>query len=201
MTAVYKMNQRIIIILSVVVTAGLSGCATTMSQNECLTADWYAVGLEDGARGQAISRVTGHRQQCAEFGVTPDMQAYQQGRDEGLDYFCTLSNGVAVGKTGRSYAGACPGELEYYFLTGYRLGREVHRVDTDMRVNRNTVKKAEKEMLSEDVTDERTAELRYKVRSLERDYGRMQSRLEYLDGEEQRISVGNDERSAGLADD
>lgn len=197
----HKTSQRIIFILSAVVVAGLTGCATTMSQNECLTADWYAVGLEDGSRGQAINRIGSHRQQCAEFGVTPDMQAYQQGRDEGLDYFCTLPNGVAVGKTGRSYAGACPGELEYYFLTGYRLGREVHRVNKDINSNRSTVRKAENELKSEETGVERAAELRYQVRTLEREYGRMQSRLEYLQLEEQRIVVGSSERSAGLAVD
>ena len=30
----------------------LAGCAT-LNKNECLRADWYAIGLEDGARGQA----------------------------------------------------------------------------------------------------------------------------------------------------
>ncbi|MDH3589617.1 MAG: DUF2799 domain-containing protein [Gammaproteobacteria bacterium] len=191
-------SRRILLALCTIGVAALAtGCATTMSQTECVAADWYAIGLEDGARGQAMTRLTTHRKQCGEFGVTPDVQAYQQGRFEGLDYFCTLSNGLQVGKNGQSYAGACPSGLEYYFLTGYRLGREIHRVRKDMYSNRSAVKKAEKELQSEEVTDERTAELRYRLRTLEREFGRMQSRLEYLELEEQRIVV-SDARSANL---
>lgn len=197
----YKTSKRILFTLCAIGLAGLmTGCVTTMSQNECLSADWYAVGLEDGARGQPMERVAKHRQQCAEFGVAPDLQAYQQGRMEGLDYFCTLSNGLAVGKTGGNYGGTCPNGMEYYFLTGYRLGREMHRVRKDMNANRNGIRQAEKELQSEEVTDERVAELRYKVRTLEREFGRMQSRLEYLELEEQRIVV-SDARSVNLIND
>lgn len=33
-----------------------AGCAT-LDKDECRTADWYAIGLEDGARGRAIERL------------------------------------------------------------------------------------------------------------------------------------------------
>ncbi len=191
------MRRLIMTICTLGVAAALSGCATTMSQTACLSADWYTIGLEDGARGLPMARLGTHRQQCADFGVSPDVQAYQQGRQEGLDYFCTLSNGLDVGKHGRSYSGACPDNMEYYFLTGYRLGKEIHRVRSDMSSNRYQVGKAEKELSAEEVSDERTAELRYQIRTLEREYGRMQSRLEYLELEEQRIVV-SDARSLSM---
>ncbi|MDH3646004.1 MAG: DUF2799 domain-containing protein [Gammaproteobacteria bacterium] len=192
----YYTSRRVFFVLCAIGLAGLTaGCATTMTQTQCVSADWYAIGLEDGARGQAMTRLTKHRQQCSEFGISPDVQAYQQGRLEGLDYFCTLSNGLSVGKTGSNYAGACPAEMEYYFLTGYRLGREMHRVRSDINTNRRDLRAAEKELQTEDVTDERTAELRYKLRTLEREFGRLQGRLEYLELEERRIVV-SDARSA-----
>ncbi|MBT8136609.1 MAG: DUF2799 domain-containing protein [Gammaproteobacteria bacterium] len=193
------MKRQTLFMLCTIATAGLlTGCATTMTQSECLSADWYAVGLEDGARGQSMARLGTHRKQCAEFGVSPDVQAYQQGRLEGLDYFCTLSNGLEVGKAGRNYAGACPTGMEHYFMTGFRLGREIHRVRKEIYANRSEVKKAETEMQSEEATDERVVELRYRVRTLEREFGRMQSRLEYLELEEQRIVISD--VSAGLTD-
>lgn len=193
------MKRQTFFTLCTIAMAGLlTGCATTMTQTECLSADWYAIGLEDGARGQSMARLGNHRKQCAEFGVSPDVQAYQQGRLEGLDYFCTLSNGLEVGKAGRSYTGACPTGMEHYFMTGYRLGHEIHRVRKDIYANRSEVKKAEKEMQSEEATDERVVELRYRVRTLEREYGRMQSRLEYLEVEEQRIVISD--VSANLTD-
>lgn len=167
----------------------LSGCATTMNQAECLSADWYAIGMEDGSQGQTMARLTQRRKQCADFGVTPDVQAYQQGRYEGLDYFCTLPNGLEVGKRGQSYNNVCPSEMQYYFLTGYRLGREIHRVRVDINRNRGQVRNIEKELASEETTAERQAELRYQLRTLEQDFGRMQGRVEYLEMEEQRVVV------------
>lgn len=167
----------------------LGGCATQMSQTECLSADWFTIGLEDGTRGKSMSRLGHHRSQCGEFGVTPDVHAYQQGRFEGLDYFCTLPNGLEVGKRGQAYENVCPSEMQYYFLTGYRLGREMHRVNTDIRRNRTQVSSIEEELASDEVTSERRAELRYQLRTLEQDFGRMQSRLEYLELEERRVVV------------
>jgi len=38
----------------------LSGC-TTMSEGECLTADWYEQGYRDGRQGYPASRVINHR--------------------------------------------------------------------------------------------------------------------------------------------
>ncbi|NND59876.1 MAG: DUF2799 domain-containing protein [Gammaproteobacteria bacterium] len=167
----------------------LGGCATTMDQAECLTADWYSIGIEDGSRGQTMDRLTRHRKQCSEFGVQPDVQAYQQGRYEGLDYFCTLPNGLEVGKRGQTYHNVCPAEMQYYFLTGYRLGREIHRVRTDMRRNRSQVRNVEEELASAETTAERKGELRYQLRTMEQEFGRLQSRVEYLEQEERRVVV------------
>lgn len=184
------MRQKLFSLISVSLCGLLlGGCATQMTQTECLSADWYAIGLEDGTRGQTMSRLSHHRKQCGEFGVAPDVQAYQQGRYEGLDYYCTLANGLAVGKRGQSYSNVCPSEMQYYFLTGYRLGREIHRVYSDIRSNRSKVNSIEKEIASEEVTSERRAELRYQLRTLEQNFGRMQSRLEYLELEERRVVV------------
>lgn len=182
--------QRLTLPASIVLSGLLlSGCATTMNQAECLSADWYAIGLEDGSHGQTMARLTQRRKQCSEFGVAPDVQAYQQGRYDGLDYYCTLPNGLEVGKRGQSYNNVCPAEMQYYFLTGYRLGREIHRVRSEINRNRRQVSAIEKEIASEETTAERQAELRYQLRTLEQDFGRMQGRVEYLELEEQRVVV------------
>lgn len=195
----YKTVQRIVFGLCAIGVAGiLTGCATMSTQSQCLSADWYSIGLEDGANGLAKTGLKNHRPQCDEIGVPADMQAYEQGRVEGLDYFCTVSNGLTVGKVGRSYAGTCPSNLEYYFLTGYRLGREMHRVDDDMHANRNAVSEAEQQLQSKEIAEARAAEIRYQIRLLDREFVRMQSRLQYLELEQQRIVVA-DSRSANLA--
>lgn len=106
----------------------LNGCAT-MNQSECLTADWYAVGLEDGSRGQSASRLGRHREACAEYGVTPDVQRYSEGRSEGLENFCREASGFYQGKSGYVYSGVCPSYLEDEFLLGYTAGRDLYRLN------------------------------------------------------------------------
>ncbi len=105
---------------------GLSSCATTLSKNECLAMDWRTIGYEDGAHGYPGSRIGVHRKACGEYGVTPDFDAYQKGRNEGLLEFCTAANGYRVGASGGQYGGVCPAEREEDFLMAWSEGHEVH---------------------------------------------------------------------------
>lgn len=111
----------------------LAGCAT-LDKNECLRADWYAVGLEDGARGQPVERLGHHRRACAEHGITPQTERYLAGRSEGLKSYCTYDRGVSVGRSGQSYSAVCPDSLAGRFSAGYQIGKEIHdlrrRLDT-----------------------------------------------------------------------
>lgn len=99
----------------------LAGCAS-MSRNECLYADWQAIGFEDGAAGASASAVSSRRQACAKAGVTPDMAAYLTGRDQGLVEYCTPANGFSAGESGASYSGVCARHDEASFLDQYRAG-------------------------------------------------------------------------------
>lgn len=103
----------------------VQGCAT-MSEDECMTGDWHAIGFEDGARGYTADRIGQYRKDCADHGVRPDLAAYRQGREEGLRDFCTPQNGYNMGSSGRSYAGVCPSDLEYDFSAAYADGRRLH---------------------------------------------------------------------------
>ncbi len=103
-----------------------SGCAS-MSKEECVTADWRAIGYEDGAAGHPVSAVSGRRQACAKkAGVTVDMAAYTAGRSEGLDLYCRPSNGYSVGTRGGAYYGVCTGPDELAFLAAYETGRQLY---------------------------------------------------------------------------
>ena len=103
----------------------VAGCAS-LDKDECRNADWYAIGLEDGARGRALERLGDHRRACAEHGVTPQSERYVAGRNEGLKTFCTYERGFSHGRGRQSYAGACPAHLAAGFQSGYNLGRELH---------------------------------------------------------------------------
>jgi hypothetical protein len=105
----------------------LSGCAS-LDRGECLSANWYAIGLEDGARGQPLERLGAHRRACAEHGVAPDAGRYVAGRNEGLKSFCTYERGFSQGRSGHADAGACPAPLAAGFRSGYQRGRELYEL-------------------------------------------------------------------------
>lgn len=117
------MGSRLLAALGIC--ALLSGCAT-LDKNECLHANWYALDLEDGAQGRPVERIGEHRRACAEHGVSPGVERYMAGRDEGMRSFCTYQRGYSHGRAGHAYSGACPQELAANFLAGYGRGKELH---------------------------------------------------------------------------
>ncbi len=109
--------------------AFLSGCAA-MSKDECLYADWNAVGYEDGAAGKPVSAVSSRRAACAKkAGVTLDFAAYSAGREQGLRVFCEPSNGYALGARGGAYYGVCTGASEDEFLTAFEAGSHLYDLE------------------------------------------------------------------------
>ncbi len=101
----------------------LAGCAGGMSKKECLYADWRAIGYEDGSRGADASAIGSRRMACADKAkVTPDMEAYLAGREDGLDQFCRPANGFDFGSRGGRYAGACASRNEAAFVSAYEKG-------------------------------------------------------------------------------
>jgi hypothetical protein len=111
----------------------LSACET-ISPEECLAADWYSIGVEDGSKGYPMSRIGAYRKDCAETGVAPDADQYGQGREYGLESFCTYERGYAEGKRGASNRAVCPpGQLEAEFMEGYNAGHYIYGVNQEIR--------------------------------------------------------------------
>ena len=112
-----------------VMLVALSGCAT-MNRDECLTVDWRTVGFEDGVAGYSGDRIGEHRKACAKHGVTPDLSAYQAGREEGLREYCVPVNGFRLGSQGGGYSGMCPADLDPAFADAYESGRQLHTLQS-----------------------------------------------------------------------
>ncbi len=125
-------------ILGVTVLMGLGGCAT-MSGDECVTSDWQMIGFEDGSRGYGAERLGEHRKACAKHGVTPDLQAYRAGREEGLRDFCQPSRGFNLGARGGHYKGVCSAEMEVEFLDAYRAGYHLHELQVNVNSATNQI--------------------------------------------------------------
>ena len=126
------MNSKWAGILAIGGLLGLSGCAS-MSGDECATSDWQMIGFEDGSRGYSAERLGDHRKACAKHGITPDLQAYRAGREEGLLEFCQPARGFNFGTRGGHYNGVCSAEMEGEFLDAYRAG--YHLYELQARVN------------------------------------------------------------------
>ncbi|HEY0748693.1 MAG TPA: DUF2799 domain-containing protein [Steroidobacteraceae bacterium] len=110
----------------VLASVSLAGCAA-MSKNECRTVDWRTVGYEDGVAGRSGDTIGRYRVACANYGVVPNLDAYQSGRSEGLREYCRPQNGFNVGENGGEYTGLCPADLAPAFTASYESGRELHR--------------------------------------------------------------------------
>ena len=109
-----------------VVTLLLGACAAKMSKDECRTVDWRTVGYEDGVAGRPGDRIGEHRRACAEYGVTPDLNAYLAGRTAGLREYCQPHNGYRAGVSGYTYYDTCPADLAEQFEKAYDEGRALY---------------------------------------------------------------------------
>ncbi|WP_167496345.1 DUF2799 domain-containing protein [Desulfopila sp. IMCC35006] len=160
----------------------VSGCAA-MSKKECLNAQWQSVGFEDGAKGYQASRIGEYRTSCAEYNVAPDVDAYMQGRLQGLAQWCTPSNGYYQGTRGAVYNGVCPEALASDFEFAMSEGRAVYDYlqkiqDYEMflaRLHREygaigkQISSMESELVSDQVQPGRRRDLLHDIRAAERD--------------------------------
>ncbi len=117
----------------------LGACAAKMSKDECRTVDWRTVGYEDGVAGQPGNRIGEHRRACAEYGVTPDLNAYLAGRTAGLREYCQPHNGYRAGANGYTYFDTCPADLAEAFEIAYDEGRALYVrerrvIDTEQQI-------------------------------------------------------------------
>jgi hypothetical protein len=108
--------------------AALATACTTLTADErsaaCRATDWTNYGYNDGLLGVPADQREKKFADCAELGDPADFAAYQAGRAEGLQAYCTLENGYDVGYEGKRYRKVCPPGLEVGFLQGYEQGRK-----------------------------------------------------------------------------
>lgn len=121
----------------------LSSCAT-LDKDECLTADWYAIGFEDSSLGRGIDYVANHRKACAEHGVTVAFQQYQQGHQAGTIEFCKPSRALRIASSGSSYPEMCAEEQFPEFASAFAQGEQVYVAQQAFYVAEQAVVDAER---------------------------------------------------------
>ena len=181
----------------------LSGCAS-MDKDECLTVDWRTIGYEDGAAGYRGDRIAQHRKACAKHGVSPDLSAYQSGRDQGLREYCRPQNGFRLGANGGDYSGFCPAELDGAFANAYQSGRQLYTLESRVAnaahaidSKRRSLNAAEEDIvkksalaISSSATGEERALAVVDLKQLAERVGRLKSEIRQL--EEERVLYERD---------
>jgi hypothetical protein len=176
--------------------AALTGC-NSMSAQECLATDWRTVGYEDGVNGYAGDRIGRYRNACSEHGITPNLEQYQAGRDQGLREFCKPANGFRVGSHGGGYNGVCPADLDEPFVNAYQTGRQLYVLRTRVgstqdeiyamhseleQIDRNLVTIGA-QMVDPTTTNERRAQLLVDTKHMSERKGEIKARLPQLESE------------------
>lgn len=114
----------------------LAACAS-LSEDECRAGDWVEIGREDGADGRRAEFIRTHAKACAEYGIRPDVTAWEKGRQEGLKLYCTPRRAWEVGTRGQSLSPVCPAELMPALTRandrGYDLWEVERRIDDTER--------------------------------------------------------------------
>jgi len=179
----------------VLIAAGLllDGCAT-LSENECLIADWRALGYTDGSRGAPATRFDQYRQDCAEYGVTPDLEAWRAGRTEGLELFCRVDRAYSLGRSGSPLPPVCPEDRLTALTDAWSQGqawralsREVDAIEDEIEdVERALEQEAD---LPEDADREARETARIRRRALFNELDRLGYELERAQAELQRLEL------------
>lgn len=162
---------------------GLYGCAT-LDESECRSVDWYQLGLKDGSDGYTATRLGDHREACAEYGLNVGATEWRRGYDTGLDNYCTVDNGYAVGRRGMYYGHVCPAEVERAFVSAYELGKETYDVEQEISDLDRRIDSLETRLSrSEDLSDEDRRLARRQVAELYREMNWLRRSRDRLEAE------------------
>lgn len=168
----------------------LTSCAT-LSKEECKLGNWQAIGYSDGVAGYYPSRISSHAKACAKVNVTPNIQAWEQGRQQGLKQYCTQMKAYQLGKVGQYMNAVCPSsqietlqKANAHGLEYYRLNQVISEQKNKLNTYQDELKKLKNgEML--EFTEEKEARaylltLPEKIRTAKNTIEKAQQRLNDL---------------------
>jgi hypothetical protein len=159
----------------------LAGCAT-MSEQDCRSADWEAVGREDGVAGAKPDQLEGHRKACARHGVEPQEAAWRAGYAAGLEEFCTAKGGYLAGRDVHGHRDACAGKpREAAFLEAFRRGQEIHAMRRDLAELRQRARDLEMAVLSGTYDEYEATQARMQAGALQGEIRSREWEIERLD--------------------
>jgi hypothetical protein len=166
----------------------LSGCST-MTKEQCQSADWKAYGYTDGAKGKATTNFKTYAQACGDHGVKSDFDRYLIGHKQGVAVFCSFESGYQAGTENYRYQGICKSHNEADFLRGLAKGKKLYQARQDLRSEEREVSRLGKaidekrrlqEINEELIVDDGTTEDRRRL--LIQENKQLAREIEQLDG-------------------
>lgn len=110
----------------------LSACSIS-SMNGCEGIDLRIQGVASGETGLTEQQARDVFDTCRPNSSQTDQSAYLAGYHEGIETYCTRSQGFRIGVEGYLYQNVCPEDKEESFLTGYRVGNALFIADVELR--------------------------------------------------------------------
>ncbi|NOX33793.1 MAG: DUF2799 domain-containing protein [Deltaproteobacteria bacterium] len=183
-------NGMLYCILSTIFLIFIFGCAS-LDKADCRQGDWFGIGYEDGARGYHATQISNHRNACKKYGVTPDYQEYESGRQKGLEKYCTPQNGYRLGGKGYRYNEVCPDDMKDSFLEAYHQGKTVYQIKkdiktsqrkienlkTDIQNNKEKISDKEDELVKDGIKSNERKKILREIRSIEEDIKKNRSQI------------------------
>ncbi len=151
----------------------MAGCAS-LSDKECRTGNWQAIGQRDGADGWPATRINDHAQACGEYKIVPDALAYERGRVQGLQSYCLPLVGRAKGIDGASYRHVCTGIAETRFLRGYEVGKQIRELKSLQDSNRKRRKELTDQLAKKETSADEAKRIKRDLERLDDDDRRLQ---------------------------
>ena len=116
----------------------LAACAT-LSEEECRAGNWYDIGLHDGKAGRTTDYLTKHTKACAKHGIAPNQNQWEDGRQDGLPFYCRPVRAWQEGAKGRSLSPVCPvagldrlEQANWRGRTYYRIGQDIAEAEREI---------------------------------------------------------------------
>jgi len=104
------------------------GACASLTQEQCLAGDWENIGYNDGISGRQESYIGRHFDACSDVGVAPDVQAWLEGRAQGLPLYCTPQNAYNIGRNGDNFSPVCPATERYELARAWDWGQEYYEI-------------------------------------------------------------------------
>ncbi|NQZ33306.1 MAG: DUF2799 domain-containing protein [Oceanospirillaceae bacterium] len=163
----------------------ISGCAS-LSQSECISANWYDLGAQNAMSGKESSYVAEHTKACGEYAINPDFTLYKLGWLNGQSQFCTAASGWRFAAKGGHYKNTCSLYNERDFLAGFRLGKTKREKQAEVNNIKAELKTLVKYSLKEGLTPQQLADIAFERLDLKMDLRFLDMEINRLEDKAQR---------------